>query len=186
MAAATLGAQVRPYRDYLTPVLHSRFNKASRYTLLLCYFIALVMGEWDSRMFFASPSAKHILTSASTMALVPHRPHRHPHAARLSSCTHHLRPPRCPMAGRRTPDTHPVRHLPKVPIAQVDHRQTRLLHLLRMVVWRGLHLVSPEREQAELHRPREGARSRQAKRETALLAPTLRRTCSCADNCPRL
>jgi nucleoporin NDC1 len=49
MALPTLGAQVRPYRDYLTPALHTRFTKASRYTLLLCYLIALFMGEWDNR-----------------------------------------------------------------------------------------------------------------------------------------
>ena len=39
---------MRPYRDYLTPALHRRFNKASRYTLLLCYAIACWMGEWDN------------------------------------------------------------------------------------------------------------------------------------------
>jgi nucleoporin NDC1 len=49
MASAPLGVQVRPYRDYLTPALHSRFTKASRYTLLLCYLTALFMGEWDNR-----------------------------------------------------------------------------------------------------------------------------------------
>jgi nucleoporin NDC1 len=48
MALAPLGTQVRPYRDYLTPALHRRFNKASRYTLLLCYAIACWMGEWDN------------------------------------------------------------------------------------------------------------------------------------------
>ncbi|KAF1849599.1 uncharacterized protein K460DRAFT_372072 [Cucurbitaria berberidis CBS 394.84] len=48
MAIVPLGAQVRPYRDYLTPALHRRFNKASRYTLILCYAIACWMGEWDS------------------------------------------------------------------------------------------------------------------------------------------
>jgi nucleoporin NDC1 len=49
MALQPLGVQVRPYRDYLTPALHRRFNKASRYTLLLCYIIACWMGEWNSR-----------------------------------------------------------------------------------------------------------------------------------------
>lgn len=39
---------MRPYRDYLTPALHRRFNKASRYTLLLCYAIACWMGDWDN------------------------------------------------------------------------------------------------------------------------------------------
>jgi nucleoporin NDC1 len=48
-ALAPLGVQVRPYRDYLTPALHSRFTRASRYTLVLCYLIAVFMGEWDNR-----------------------------------------------------------------------------------------------------------------------------------------
>ncbi|KAL6706152.1 hypothetical protein ACN47E_006068 [Coniothyrium glycines] len=48
MAPAPLGAQVRPYRDYLTPALHRRFNKASLYTLLLCYVTACWMAEWSS------------------------------------------------------------------------------------------------------------------------------------------
>lgn len=48
MASAPLAAPVRPYRDYLTPALHRRFNKASLYTLLLCYAIAAFMGPWDS------------------------------------------------------------------------------------------------------------------------------------------
>ncbi|CAA9964106.1 Ndc1-Nup domain containing protein [Pyrenophora teres f. maculata] len=48
MTLAALGTPVRPYRDYLTPALHRRFNKASRYTLLLCYAIACWMGEWDN------------------------------------------------------------------------------------------------------------------------------------------
>jgi nucleoporin NDC1 len=39
---------VRPYRDFLTPALHRRFTKASRYTLLICYLIACFMGEWDN------------------------------------------------------------------------------------------------------------------------------------------
>jgi nucleoporin NDC1 len=55
MALAPLGAQVRPYRDYLTPALHRRFNKASRYTLLLCYAIACWMGEWDSLLWLWFP-----------------------------------------------------------------------------------------------------------------------------------
>lgn len=50
MALAQLGTQVRPYRDYLTPALHRRFNRASKYTLLLCYAIACWMGEWANRM----------------------------------------------------------------------------------------------------------------------------------------
>ncbi|KAL5115046.1 hypothetical protein ACEQ8H_007087 [Pleosporales sp. CAS-2024a] len=50
MALPTLGAHVRPYRDYLTPALHRRFTKASRYTLLLCYLIACFMGEWNSAL----------------------------------------------------------------------------------------------------------------------------------------
>jgi len=49
MAAAPLGAHTRPYRDYLTPALHGRFTRASRYTLLLCYLIACWMGNYDSR-----------------------------------------------------------------------------------------------------------------------------------------
>ncbi|OAK99733.1 hypothetical protein IQ06DRAFT_275963 [Phaeosphaeriaceae sp. SRC1lsM3a] len=53
--AAALGAQVRPYRDYLTPVLHSRFNQASRYTLLICYAIACLMGEWDNPLWIWFP-----------------------------------------------------------------------------------------------------------------------------------
>lgn len=48
MATVQLGTQVRQYSDYLTPALHRRFNKAARYTLLLCYAIACWMGEWDN------------------------------------------------------------------------------------------------------------------------------------------
>ncbi|KAH4842280.1 hypothetical protein HBH75_215560 [Parastagonospora nodorum] len=55
MALPTLGAQVRPYRDFLTPALHRRFTKASRYTLLLCYFIACFMGEWDNALWLWFP-----------------------------------------------------------------------------------------------------------------------------------
>lgn len=44
MALAPLGTQVRPYRDYLTPALHRRFNQASIYTLVLCYVIAVWQG----------------------------------------------------------------------------------------------------------------------------------------------
>ncbi|KAI4629161.1 uncharacterized protein J4E87_003422 [Alternaria ethzedia] len=55
MALAPLGTQVRPYRDYLTPALHRRFNKASRYTLLLCYAIACWMGEWDNMLWLWFP-----------------------------------------------------------------------------------------------------------------------------------
>ncbi|KAF1835081.1 hypothetical protein BDW02DRAFT_568368 [Decorospora gaudefroyi] len=55
MALAPLGTQVRPYRDYLTPALHRRFNKASRYTLLLCYMIACWMGEWDNLLWLWFP-----------------------------------------------------------------------------------------------------------------------------------
>ncbi|KAF1946180.1 hypothetical protein EJ02DRAFT_431092 [Clathrospora elynae] len=55
MALASLGAQVRPYRDYLTPALHRRFNKASRYTLLLCYVIACWMGEWNNMLWLWFP-----------------------------------------------------------------------------------------------------------------------------------
>jgi len=55
MALAPLGTQVRPYRDYLTPALHRRFNKASRYTLLLCYAIACWMGEWNNLLWLWFP-----------------------------------------------------------------------------------------------------------------------------------
>lgn len=54
MALAPLGTQVRPYRDYLTPALHRRFNRASKYTLLLCYAIACWMGEWENRKVHAA------------------------------------------------------------------------------------------------------------------------------------
>lgn len=36
---------MRPYKDYLTPALHRRFTHASGYTLLLCYIVAVWMGE---------------------------------------------------------------------------------------------------------------------------------------------
>ena len=62
MAPAPLGASPRPYRDFLTPALHRRFNKASRYTLVLCYATAVWMAEWDSstcRCPPARPSCRH-------------------------------------------------------------------------------------------------------------------------------
>ncbi|KAF2025464.1 hypothetical protein EK21DRAFT_76374 [Setomelanomma holmii] len=55
MALAPLGVHVRPYRDYLTPALHRRFSKASRYTLLLCYVTACIMGEWDNPLWLWFP-----------------------------------------------------------------------------------------------------------------------------------
>ena len=44
---ATIATQPRPYRDFLTPALHSRFTEASLYTFGLCYLIAIWMGELD-------------------------------------------------------------------------------------------------------------------------------------------
>ncbi|OAL47055.1 hypothetical protein IQ07DRAFT_589936 [Pyrenochaeta sp. DS3sAY3a] len=55
MATVQLGTQVRQYSDYLTPALHRRFNKAARYTLLLCYAIACWMGEWDNLLWIWFP-----------------------------------------------------------------------------------------------------------------------------------
>ncbi|KAJ4994281.1 nucleoporin protein Ndc1-Nup [Stagonosporopsis vannaccii] len=56
MAALTpLGTGTRPYRDYLTPSLHTRFIRASRYTILLCYAIACWMGEWNSLLWIWLP-----------------------------------------------------------------------------------------------------------------------------------
>ncbi|KAH9876061.1 hypothetical protein J1614_003940 [Plenodomus biglobosus] len=55
MALAPLGAQVRPYKDYLTPALHRRFTHASAYTLLLCYIIAVWMGELKSLYWTLTP-----------------------------------------------------------------------------------------------------------------------------------
>ncbi|KAF2845768.1 nuclear envelope protein-like protein [Plenodomus tracheiphilus IPT5] len=55
MALAPLGAQVRPYKDYLTPALHQRFTHASGYTLLLCYIIAVWMGELKSVFWMVNP-----------------------------------------------------------------------------------------------------------------------------------
>ncbi|UPX16834.1 uncharacterized protein EKO05_0007217 [Ascochyta rabiei] len=46
-ALAPLGTHTRPYRDYLTPSLHTRFVRASKYTLLLCYAMACWMGNWN-------------------------------------------------------------------------------------------------------------------------------------------
>ncbi|KAF2872410.1 nucleoporin protein Ndc1-Nup [Massariosphaeria phaeospora] len=45
---AAPATQTRPYRDFLTPSLHRRFTDASGYTIALCYFIALWMGEWNN------------------------------------------------------------------------------------------------------------------------------------------
>ncbi|KAF2256680.1 hypothetical protein BU26DRAFT_445653 [Trematosphaeria pertusa] len=42
------GAQARPYKDFLTPSLHKRFADASFYTLILCFFIAVWMGDLDN------------------------------------------------------------------------------------------------------------------------------------------
>lgn len=47
-ALAPLGTHTRPYRDYLTPSLHTRFIRASKYTVLLCYVIACWMSEWNN------------------------------------------------------------------------------------------------------------------------------------------
>ncbi|KAJ8117733.1 hypothetical protein OPT61_g1138 [Boeremia exigua] len=56
MATLTpLGTGTRPYRDYLTPSLHTRFIRASRYTILLCYGIACWMGEWNSLLWLWLP-----------------------------------------------------------------------------------------------------------------------------------
>ncbi|KAH6639458.1 nucleoporin protein Ndc1-Nup [Boeremia exigua] len=54
-ALAPLGTGTRPYRDYLTPSLHTRFIRASRYTILLCYVIACWMGEWKSLLWLWLP-----------------------------------------------------------------------------------------------------------------------------------
>jgi len=66
-----LGSQVRPYRDYLTPALHRRFNKASRYTLLFCYAIACFMGEWTSRKPCLRPIRKRMLTKPALWLWFP-------------------------------------------------------------------------------------------------------------------
>ncbi|EMD68385.1 hypothetical protein COCSADRAFT_196339 [Bipolaris sorokiniana ND90Pr] len=66
MALAQLGTQVRPYRDYLTPALHRRFNRASKYTLLLCYAIACWMGEWANPLWSFFPLG---LTGIRTLLL---------------------------------------------------------------------------------------------------------------------
>lgn len=68
--APVLGTQVRPYRDYLTPSLHRRFNKASRYTLLICYAVACWMGEWDSCE-NSNLDTRHSLTSPVLRAWFP-------------------------------------------------------------------------------------------------------------------
>ncbi|KAF3007762.1 hypothetical protein E8E13_010132 [Curvularia kusanoi] len=52
---APLGTGTRPYRDYLTPSLHARFIRASKYTLLLCYAIACWMGEWTNLVWLWFP-----------------------------------------------------------------------------------------------------------------------------------
>ncbi|KAG9204481.1 hypothetical protein G6514_000940 [Epicoccum nigrum] len=52
---APLGTGTRPYRDYLTPSLHTRFVRASKYTLLLCYAIACWMAEWNSLLWLWFP-----------------------------------------------------------------------------------------------------------------------------------
>ncbi|KAJ4403568.1 hypothetical protein N0V91_006441 [Didymella pomorum] len=52
---APLGTGTRPYRDYLTPALHSRFIRASRYTFVLCYAIALWQSKWDNFLWIWLP-----------------------------------------------------------------------------------------------------------------------------------
>ncbi|KAF1928707.1 uncharacterized protein M421DRAFT_420601 [Didymella exigua CBS 183.55] len=52
---APLGTGTRPYRDYLTPALHSRFIRASRYTILLCYAIACWQSKWDNFLWLWLP-----------------------------------------------------------------------------------------------------------------------------------
>ncbi|KAI8934382.1 hypothetical protein NX059_009118 [Plenodomus lindquistii] len=54
-ALAPLGAQVRPYKDYLTPALHQRFTHASGYTLFLCYLIAAWQGEVKNLYWMFTP-----------------------------------------------------------------------------------------------------------------------------------
>jgi len=36
----------RRYKDVLTPVLHTKFNSASLFILLVCYVIAVIIGDW--------------------------------------------------------------------------------------------------------------------------------------------
>ncbi|KAF1964937.1 hypothetical protein BU23DRAFT_561473 [Bimuria novae-zelandiae CBS 107.79] len=45
-AAMPVQPQTRPYRDFVTPVLHQRFTTAASYTLLLCWAISVWQGTW--------------------------------------------------------------------------------------------------------------------------------------------
>ncbi|KAJ4294536.1 hypothetical protein N0V90_008227 [Kalmusia sp. IMI 367209] len=47
MAAVVAQTHTRPYRDFLTPVLHKRFTNAASYTLLLCWLISVWQGTWN-------------------------------------------------------------------------------------------------------------------------------------------
>jgi hypothetical protein len=121
-------------------------------------------------MLFAG-MVERILTLQSTLDMVPNWSHGYPDAAHLSPCPHHLRPSRCAMARRRAPHINTSRNRPKVLLPQVDLPHTRILRLLGMALWRGLHLVAHQQGQARLHRHGARTRASEVERETTVLAP---------------
>ncbi|KAL1612243.1 hypothetical protein SLS60_000467 [Paraconiothyrium brasiliense] len=44
--AIPVQAPIRPYRDFVTPVLHKRFTNAAFYTACLCWLISVWQGTW--------------------------------------------------------------------------------------------------------------------------------------------
>ncbi|KAJ4357646.1 uncharacterized protein N0V89_002222 [Didymosphaeria variabile] len=44
--AMPVQAPIRPYRDFVTPVLHKRFTSAAVYTAFLCWLISVWQGTW--------------------------------------------------------------------------------------------------------------------------------------------
>lgn len=46
--APSIQPATRPYRDFVTPILHKRFTKAAAYTFLICWFIAAWQGTWSN------------------------------------------------------------------------------------------------------------------------------------------
>lgn len=75
----------RRYKDVLTPVLHTKFNSASLFILLVCYATAVLIGDWGCRSAQRCGQALLLTFDLRLLGMVSFRlgGHSHAHALRI-------------------------------------------------------------------------------------------------------
>lgn len=136
--------RIRPYKDFLTPLLHRRFTRAAATLLLLVYVEALFIGSWNGCRCWTLPQSLWLLIVCSVLDLDTIWSSWHTDGTSFHLCILNLRLTSRSASCRTENDELACYNFSAIRLSLSNHTNSWLVSFFSMAVYRNLHLLGAE------------------------------------------